>query len=109
MRRHWVSFESPYTELDSDGAQMLEWMPAFVINHRMRCEVTALSGRELIAAQAVQSKVTTRIVTQYRPGFTAAMRGVLGTTIFGIEAVIPDPESRNRFVTLLCTSGVHEG
>jgi hypothetical protein len=34
----------------------------------MPCEVVDLSGRELIAAQAVQSKVTTRIETMVPAG-----------------------------------------
>jgi len=109
-RRHWLTFESPETELDSDGAQVSIWVPAFPINHRMPCQVVALSGRELIAAQASQSRVTTRIVTQYRSGFNASMRARYGQgEVFNIEAVIPDPESRNRYVTLLASSGVNEG
>lgn len=109
MRRHWVSFESLESEMDSDGARVEMWVPAWPVNHRMPCDVVALSGRELIAAQAVQSKVSTRIRTQYRPGFKAAMRGLLGGEVFNIEAVILDPNSRNRDVTLLCSSGVNEG
>lgn len=108
-RRHWVTFESPIDELDSDGATVQTWVDAFEVNSRMPCEVTALSGGELIAAQAVQSKVTTRLKPRYRPGFSASMRGRLGSTIFNIEAVIPDPDSRIRYVTLLCSSGVNEG
>jgi len=108
-RRHWVTFESPETEMDSDGAQVETWVPAFPLNHRMPCQVRALSGRELFAAQASQSKVSTEIVTQYRPGFKASMRGRLGAEVFNIEAVILDPESRNRTITLRCSSGVNLG
>lgn len=107
--RHWVTFEAPLEVLDSDGATVQDWVDAFQVNPRMPCEVTALSGGELIAAQAVQSKVSTRLRTRYRPGFNASMRGRLGLTIFNIEAVIPDPDSRIRYVTLLCSSGVNEG
>lgn len=108
-RRHWLTFESRADVVDSDGAVSTEWVPAFEISTVMPCEVVALSGRELIAAQAVQSRVTTRIGVQYRPGFDASMRAILGETVFNVEAVIPDPDSRIRSVTLLCSSGVNEG
>lgn len=108
-QRHWLTFEDLTTVLDSDGATIEEWVPAFPVNSRMPCEVTALSGRELIAAQAVQSKVSTRIKARYRPGFKARQRATLGETVFNIEAVIPDPDSRIRYVTLLASSGINEG
>lgn len=108
--RHWLIFEKPGpVELDSDGAQVETWLPAFDTSSRMPCEVTAMSGRELIAAQAVQSKVTTRIKVRFRPGFDATMRATLGDTIYNIEAVIPDPRSRIGYVTLLASSGVNDG
>lgn len=109
--RHWLIFEKlDAIELDSDGAQVETWIDAFTVNSRMPCEVVALSGRELIAAQATQSKVSTRIKTRYRPGFTASMRATGSDgTIYNIEAVIPDPNSRIGFVTLLASSGVSEG
>jgi SPP1 family predicted phage head-tail adaptor len=69
--RHWLTFEDLVVELDSDGAQVETWVPAFEVNSRMPCEVTALSGRELLAAQAIQSKITTRLKVHYRPGFKA--------------------------------------
>jgi SPP1 family predicted phage head-tail adaptor len=114
--RHWLTFEDLVVELDSDGAQVETWVPAFEVNSRMPCEVTALSGRELLAAQAIQSKITTRLKVHYRPGFKARIRAwyddpllVDDATIYNIEAVIPDPGSRRRFVTLLCSSGVNAG
>jgi head-tail adaptor len=114
--RHWLTFEDKTSELDSDGAMVEDWIPAFDASPRMPCEVTALSGRELIAAQAVQSKVSTRIKLRYRPGFSPTMRAWYQdprvnspTTIYNIEAVILDPDSRIRFVTLLASSGVSQG
>lgn len=114
--RHWLTFEDVETTVDTDGAQVEEWVPAFQVNSRMPFEVTALSGRELIAAQAVQSKVSTRLVGRYRPGFKASMRAwfddpvkTADATIYNVEAVIPDPDSRRRYVTLLCSSGVNSG
>lgn len=107
--RHWVTFERPITESDSDGNDVTSWIDAFPINSRMPCEVVDLSGRDLVAAQAAQSSVTTRINVRYRRGFDASMRGRLGSQIFNIEAVILDPDSRNRWITLACSSGTNEG
>lgn len=104
--RHRVTFEELGVELDSDGAQVEAWTPVMV---NIPAQISALSGRELIAAQAVQSKVNTRIVVRFRSGFRPSMRGVHRGTIYNIEAVIPDPDSGIGQITLLCTSGVNEG
>jgi SPP1 family predicted phage head-tail adaptor len=97
--------------MDSDGAQDTVWIDAFPLNARMPCDVVDMSGRELIAAQASHSKVTTKLKTRFRPGFSAGMRARDGFTgqIFNIEAVILDGHSRRRNVVLLCTSGVNLG
>lgn len=109
--RHWLAFEVLSVEQDSDGAQVEAWLPAFSTGSAMPCEVVALSGRELLAAQAVQSKVTTRIKVRHRPGFDAVqrVRTLPAGPIYNIEAIIPDPDSRIRFVTLLCSSGINAG
>jgi len=114
--RHQLTFERQTSDLDSDGAQVADWVPAFEINSRMPAEVVAMSGRELIAAQAEHSRVTTRIRVQFRPGFKASMRAWFqdprifsGATVYNIEAVIADPMSRNRYLTLQCSDGTNEG
>lgn len=108
--RHHLTFERLTEELDSDGAMVTAWVDAFDVSSRMPCEVTPLSGRELIAAQAVQSIVSVRIKTRYRPGFVAKMRARgEGGTLYNIEAVIPDPDSGRRYVTLMCSTGANEG
>ena len=107
--RHWVTFERPVSEQDSDGNEVSYWADAFALNSRMPCEIVDLSGSALVAAQAAQSKVTTRIKTRYRPGFDASVRGRIGTRVWNIEAVMLDPDSRNRWVTLNCVAGTDEG
>lgn len=105
--RHRVFFEEFAVGLDSDGAQEESWVP--FTDRPLSAEVRAISGGELIAAQAVQSKVTTRIKVRYRPGLRASMRATHRGTVYNIEAVIPDPDSGRRYLTLLCSSGVNEG
>lgn len=101
--RHRVTIEEPITELDSDGAQVDAWVP-FGDGRALPAEISPLSARELIAAQAVHSKATTRIRLRYRPGITASMRVRHRDMVYEIEGVIPDPDSGRRFVTLLTSS-----
>lgn len=105
--RHRVTFERLITEQDSDGATVETWEDAF--GQPLSAEIAPLSGRELIAAQAVQSQITTRIRLRGRPGLVAAMRAVHRGTVYDIAAVVPDQESGTGWLTLLCTSGVNNG
>jgi len=108
--RHWLTFETLTTEQDSDGAQVEAWVPAFASASRMPCEIVQLSGRELIAAQSVQSRVTARIRVRYRPGFAAIQRASAPDgTIYNVEAVIQDPDTGRHYITLLASTGVNEG
>ena len=105
--RHRVSIEALVIGLDTDGAAEEEWVDRF--DRLLPAEIVALSGRELIAAQAVQSKVTTRIRIRYRAGVAPAMRVVHRDTFYNIEAIVPDPDSGRRYMTLHCASGVNVG
>lgn len=105
--RHRVSIEELITGQDTDGNAEEEWVDAFGV--LLPAEIVALSGRELIAAQSVQSKVTTRIRIRYRAGIAPAMRVVHRDTFYNIEAIVPDPDSGRRYLTLHCASGVNVG
>lgn len=105
--RHRVFIEDHISELDSDGAMVESWEPVF--DGPVSAEIAPLSGRELIASQAVQSKVSVRIKIRYRAEVTARMRVVHRSAIYNIEAVIPDMQSGIRYLTLLCSTGVNEG
>lgn len=108
--RHWLTFQRKVTDLDSDGATVETWVDAFSLNARMPCRVEYLSGRELIAAQMVNSRVSCRLSTRYRPGFDASMRAVQPDgTIYNLEAIVPDSKSGRREVTFLASTGVNEG
>lgn len=105
--RHRVTFEVKVTDQDSDGALVEGWLPAF--DRPVSAEISPLSGREYIAAAAVQSKVTTRIKVRFDQAFKAPMRGLHRGTIYNVEAVVPDTDSGITHLTLLCSSGVNEG
>lgn len=112
--RQWVTFERLVTEVDSDGSRVEAWVDAFDVNASMPVEIQQMSARELIAAQAVQSKVTTRIIARHRDGFEPKMRAVVRrrgevVAVYHIEGVIADHQSMVRYVTLMCTTGVNDG
>lgn len=106
--RHLLTFNTLSVELDSDGAQVEAWLPAFG-GQPISAEIVGLSGKELIAAQAVQSQIKARIKVRYRPGFVPSMRAVHRGMIYNIEAIIADPDSGIEYLTLFCSAGVNEG
>lgn len=117
--RTWLTFEKRAIDIDSDGNpgqiddvgnRIERWEDAFAAGTRMPADVVAVSGRELMAAAAVQSRVSHRITVRFRPGFDAGMRardpdGV----IYNLEAIIPDKESGRSSITFLASTGVNEG
>jgi SPP1 family predicted phage head-tail adaptor len=105
--RHRILVEQAISELDSDGATVEGW--SVVFDRLVSAQIIALSGRDLIAAAAVQSKVTTRIRVRFHPAYRSNMRATHRGTIYNIEAVIPDPNSGVHFLMLQCTSGVNAG
>lgn len=111
--RHYVTFEQLVTTLaddsdDDSGAQRETWEPAF-LGQQISAEIAPLSGREFVAAQAVQPKVNTRITIRYRPGVEPSMRVRHRNTVYAIQAVLPDAQSGTVHLTLMCESGVTEG
>lgn len=108
--RHWLTFQRDAGQQDSDGAWEAAWVDAFVARSRMPCSIEFLQGRELLAAQALASKVTCRIRTRYRPGFVASLRAVAPDgAVYDIEAVLPDAATSRHEVVLLASIGVNEG
>jgi SPP1 family predicted phage head-tail adaptor len=98
----------PVVTVDSNGEATEEWTDSFG-GQEISASIEPLSGRELVAAQQVHSRVTTRIIVRYRPGILPEMRIVHRGVLYNIEAVVPDAESGYRHATLLCYSGTNEG
>lgn len=105
--RHRITIEQLVTSLDSDGATVEDWVAVF--SRPIPAEVVASSGREFIAASATQSKISTRMKIRFRPEIAPNMRALHRTEVYNIEAVLPDPDSRMRYLTLMCSSGVSPG
>lgn len=100
--KHWILLEDFFVEVDSQGITTESYVAR---SKPLPAEVVDLSGRELIAASAVASKVSTRI-TLRKVNVTASTRVRLGDLVYNIEAVTEDKDNRQEWTTLHCTSGV---
>ncbi len=105
--RHRVTPQEFVVEQDSDGAVIETWVNPF--NHDVWADIQPLSGKELLASQSFQSEVTARIIVRYKAEYNAKMRILHKNKIYNIKAVIPDADTGNRHLTLLCGEGLNEG
>lgn len=100
--RHRIDIEEFIGTLDDEGAWVEDWFSILDSEESLLpAEIVALSGREFIAAQAVQSTVTTRITIRWRTGIKPAQRVVHGDDVYDIKAVLPDATLRTH-LTLMC-------
>lgn len=104
LLRKRITLQQRSSEQDSYGQPLTTWSDVATV----WASVEPLSGRELMAAEAVQSEVTHQVVMRYRPGVTAKLRVAYGSKIFDIQNVL-DENERHRMLTLLCTEGLTDG
>lgn len=104
--RHRIEIQKKEFTQDGDTGEMVPHWVSLAIVH---AKVEPLSVRELIAASAPMSKVSTRIVIRYRPGVDATMRIVFRGKTYNIEGVLPDKDSGLDYLTLPCSEGVNDG
>ncbi|WP_447639576.1 phage head closure protein [Pandoraea norimbergensis] len=105
--RHRVDFERRQQVQDPEsGAITVIWEKVY---EDIPAAVEALSTREFIAAQAVQSEVTKRIVVRRLPGLNAAMRIVHGDDIYNPHGFLEDRDSGMEYFTIPVSAGVNDG
>lgn len=103
----WTEIRDPDT-----GGFTEAWVTVF---ENVRARIVPSSGREFVAAQAVQSEIIGRIVVRARPGLKARQRfihrgagdEVLG--VYNLHAWLPDPDSGKDYVTAPVSLGVNDG
>jgi SPP1 family predicted phage head-tail adaptor len=104
--RHRVDLQTFEAVQDSNtGAVTEQWV---YCETNIPAEIWPMSGREFVAAQAVQAGVTTKITIRHHMPVHPRMRVIHGCDIYNIKAVLPDPSLR-RHLTLMCEVGVNEG
>jgi len=102
--RHRITIESSAQSRDEWGGVIETWSHVAEVWG----EVRPLSGREFVAAQAVQAGVTARITIRFRSDIAAAMRVRHGADVYNVRAVLPDPTLAGH-LTLMCETAVNNG
>lgn len=108
--RHRIDIQELITTQDSDTGAVTEAWASILSSDEplIPAAVYPLSGREFVAAEAIQARVSTRITMRYRPGILPTMRVTHGADTYNIRAVLPDPTLR-RHINLMCDSGTDNG
>lgn len=107
--RHRITFQQRGMSADSFGAQAETWTNVATV----WADVSPLSGRELLAAQAVNVEISHKITIRWQQQFAgpkavAAMRIVYGSRIFDIHSSI-DTDERRKTIELSCAEGLTNG
>ena len=102
--RHRVAIQARDATLDVYGQPAQTWTTTATVWG----SVADISGKELLAAMAVQSEVSTHITIRYRAGVTTANRILYDGVIYNISAVV-DPTGRKRETNLMCARNANQG
>lgn len=97
-----ITLQAPVTGQDEYGQPLTGWTDVATV----WASITDMTGREYIAAAAVQASVQTRITIRYRAGIVAAMRVLHGADVYNVEAVL---ERDGQALNLMCVRGVTNG
>jgi len=101
-----VVLQAPVTEQDDAGEEVItSWSEVA----RIWAAVEPLQGRELFAAQAVNSEITHRVRIRYRAGVNARMRVLYGARELYLKAPPIDPLEKHRELHLMCSEGLVNG
>jgi len=99
--RHRITIEQKTLARDTYGGEVVTWTTFATV----WADIQPLNGRELIAAQAVQSEITGKIFIRYLPGVTAGMRVSYCGKYYDIQVPI-DPGLKHRELQLLVSEGL---
>ena len=107
--RKRVSIQSRSTALDSFGGQSTTWATIATV----WAEIVALSGREVMLAQAERVEVSHTITMRYQPIFAApitvaAYRVLYQGRIFNVRSS-ENVDERNRVILFTCNEGLNDG
>lgn len=97
----WVEIRDEQT-----GGFEEKWVTVF---RGVPARIAPASGREFLAAAAIQSEIVARIVIRHRPGLNAKQRILHNGDIYNVHAWLPDQESGRDYVSAPVSKGVNEG
>ena len=109
--RRRVTFQSRIVTKDTFGQQVTSWLDTLT---NVPADIQALTGRELIAAQAVNATITHQIDIRYSrtladPVKTAAMRMVYvnsGVTRYFNPTSAINVDERNKLISIMASEGL---
>ena len=105
--RHRIDIQDWAAIRDQETGGFTEaWVTVF---ENVPARIAPASGREFLAAQAIQSEIAARIVIRYRPGLNAGQRILHNGDIYNVYAWLPDQESGRDYVSAPCSRGVNGG
>lgn len=109
--RHRIRFEENAYLRDTSGnviqdEQTGETSRQWTLVREAWAKIAPSSGREFIAAQAVQSKVVARITVEYQQ-VDPSWRIVHNGTVYNIEAVLTDADSGLEYLSMPVSTGVN--
>lgn len=104
-RRHLVVIQRRVNTPDEAGQPVISWVDYASV----WAEALPLRGRELLAAQQVQSEVTTMFRIRYRADLDDTMRVLWDNVPYGIAAPPIDVEGRRIRTELMCARTAREG
>lgn len=97
----WVEVRDPET-----GGFTEAWVTVF---EKVPARIADASGREFVAAEAVQSEIMSRITIRFRPGLKAKQRILHNGDIYNVHAWLRDQDSGRDYVFAPVSMGVNEG
>lgn len=103
--RKYITIEQRGTGQDAAGSQVSTWTTVL----SAYASIEPLSGRELIAAQAIHNETTHRVTMRYRSEVLAKMRVNLGGRYFNILTPPRNTEERGREMVFEASEGLTNG
>ena len=109
-----VLFQQRVITQDTFGQQLTTWIDVLAA---VPADIQPMSGRELVAAQAVNAEVTHQVVVRFHPLLAdpikvASMRVIyvaFGVTRYFNVLSSMNVDERNRQITLSATEGINKG
>lgn len=95
--RKRITIQQPSATQNTRGEEIPSWTTYATV----WAQIEPLNGRELLAAQQVQSQVNTKITIRYQSGVTPDMRIQYGSRYFDIQSIM-NIEERNRMIEMQC-------
>jgi SPP1 family predicted phage head-tail adaptor len=110
-----VTIQRQSESRDSHGGVVVSWVDVATV----WADLSAVTGREYVQAQAVQDETTVKIVIRFRSGITTGKLRVLAyendqggspttQTVYDVLAILPSGD-RKRWLQLMCKAGVSNG